>query len=275
MNGTALAHAGEALGAQIALLSPLVAAPLALALWTAARSRDPESPSRFLLWLTGVPLLLFSAMPFLGERAIPHWYNSAWLFAFPLLGAWLSQKSAGWLRSWAIASAVLTALSFAVFTSYVAAGPFWRAADAKASRSSTEWSYGWRGLEGSPAWSAPGATPPAFAVVENWRTGGKAGGALGPEVPVCAFTQDPRGFAFECDAGTLLGQDALIVIPKENGASTLAVLAPYFERLGPTYEIGEGRGGRVERYVTVTRGYKLLRAYETPYGINAKAARGG
>ena len=100
-------HAARGLGAPDRAAFALVGVPLVLALWTAARSRDPESPSRFLLWLTGVPLLLFSAMPFLGERAIPHWYNSAWLFAFPLLGDWLSQKSAGWLRSWAIASAGL------------------------------------------------------------------------------------------------------------------------------------------------------------------------
>ncbi len=199
LNAEGLQRFAEALGAQIALLSPWVGVPLVLALWTAARSRDAGSPSRFLLWLVGVPLLLFSAMPFMGERAIPHWYNSAWLFAFPLLGVWLSQKSAGWLKSWAIASAALTALSFAVFTIYVSQGPFWQAANAKAKRDATEWSYGWRGLKESPAWSDAGAAAPAFAVVNEWRAGGKVGGALGPEVPVCAFTHDPRGFAFECD----------------------------------------------------------------------------
>ena len=98
----------------------------------------------------------------------------------------------------------------------------------------------------------------------------RPGGALGPEVPVCAFTDDPRGFAFECDTSAFLGQDALIVVPKENAIPSLAAIAPYFERVGPTFEVGEGRGGRVERFVTVARGHKLLRPYETPYGINAK-----
>ena len=269
LNAEGLRHFAEALGAQIALLSPWVGVPLMLALWNAARSRDAGSPARFLLWLAGVPLLLFSAMPFMGQTAIPHWYNSAWLFAFPLLGSWLNKKSAGWLKSWAIASAALTALSFAVFTTYIAQGPFWQAAKAK--RDATEWSYGWRGLKESLAWSDAGAAAPAFAVVNEWRAGGKAGGALGAEVPVCAFTDDPRGFAYECDSSALVGQDALIVIPKERASVVLPAIAPYFERLGPTFEVGEGRGGRIERFVTLTRGYKLLRPYETPYGITAKA----
>ncbi len=269
-DATAFRHFAEALGAQIALLSPWIGAPLALALWAAARCRDPESPSRFLLWLVGVPLVLFSAMPFLGKTTIPHWFNSAWLFAFPLLGAWLSRKSAKWLGSWTIASAVLSAVCFAVFTAYVALGPFWQAASASPKRDATEWSYNWRWLKESPAWRVSGEGAPAFVAVNNWRVGGKAGGAVGPEVPVCAFTDDPRGFAFECDTRAFLGQDALIVVPKENAEGFLAGIAPYFERIGPTYEVGEGRGGRVERFVTVARGYKLLRPYETPYGIDAR-----
>ena len=246
----------------------------ALALGPRRAQRDADSPRRLLLWLAGGPLVLFSLMPFLGKASLPHWFNSAWLFAFPLLGAWLSQKSAKWLQSWAIASAALTAVSFAAFTAYLSAGPFWLAENAKPRRDATEWSYNWRGLTESPAWRAAGAEPPAFAAVNNWRVGGKAGGALGPQVPVCAFTEDPRGFAFECDLGAFLGRDALIVIPKENAGPNLAAIAPYFERLSPAYEVAEGRGGRTERVVTLVRGYKLLRLYETPYGINAQPVSG-
>ncbi len=270
---SAFKHAAEAFGAQVALLSPWIGAPLVMALIEAARSKEAGNASRFLLWLIGVPLLLFSVMPFLGTVAIPHWFNSAWLFAFPLLGRWLSGKTAKWLRKWATAGAALSAVSFAVFVAYAAKGPFWLAANEKAGfRDATEWNYDWRGLKESPAWSTPGAEPPTFAAVNNWRVGGKAGGALGPEVPVCAFTEDPRGFAFACDTQTFLGQDALIVVPKEN--ADLAGIARYFERLGPAYEISEGRGGRAERIVTLTRGYKLLRPYAAPYGVNAKPAAG-
>ena len=92
---------------------------------------------------------------------------------------------------------------------------------------------------------------------------------------VCAFTPDARELAFLCDTAALVGKDALIVIPKEDFERFMPGIAAYFERLGPTVEIGEGRGSRTERIVTLTRGYKLLRPYEAPYGINAKAANGG
>ncbi len=270
-DATAFGQIFEALGAQIALLSPWIGAPLVLALWTAARTPGRDSPSRFLLWLVGVPLVLFTFMPFLGEKTIPHWFNSTWLFAFPLLGAWLSRNRARWLRPWTIASAALAAAIFAAFTTYLALGPVWqKAASASPKRDATEWSYNWRGLKESLAWREPGAAEPAFAVVEAWRVGGKVGLALGPQVPVCAFTNDPRGFAFQCDSRAYPGQDALIVIPKELAAIALPEIAPYFERLGPAFELGQGRAGRTERIVTVVRGYKLLRPYETPYGLSAR-----
>ncbi len=264
---SAFAHFGEAFGAQIALVSPWIGVPLVLALWSALRSRDAESPSRFLLWLIAVPLSLFLFMPFLGKTAIPHWFNSAWLFAFPLLGLWLSGMSVKWLRSWAKVSAALTTVSFAAFVAYVAVGPVWLAPGAQ--RDPTQWSYNWPPLRGLPAWRSSGAEPPAFVVVDNWRNGGKAGAAFGPGVPICAFTQDPREFAFLCSTKERLGQDALIVIPKEKAEKGLAALAPYFERLDPSEEIAVGRYGRSERIVTLTRAHGLLRPYPLPYGIDA------
>ena len=45
--------------------------------------------------------LLFALLPLVGQRSIPHWFDSGWLFAFPLAGAWLaglgdaSARSAG------------------------------------------------------------------------------------------------------------------------------------------------------------------------------------
>ena len=106
----------------------------------------------------------------------------------------------------------------------------------------------------------------AFVVVDNWRVGGKTGAAFGPDVPVCAFSQDPREFAFVCRENALLGQDALIIIPKERSLEALAALAPYFERLDPSEEIAVGRGGRSERLVTLTHAHVLLRPYPLPFG---------
>ena len=267
VDASAFSAFGAAFGAQVALLSPWVGVPLVIALAGAVRSSSASSASRFLLWLVAVPLVLFLSMPFMGKTSIPHWFNSAWLFAFPLLGHSLSKKSAKWLRSWAQASAALTAACFALFVAYVTVGPFWQAASAKASKQDpTQWSYNWRGLTKSSAWRSFGAETHAFVVVDNWRVGGKTGAAFGPDVPVCAFSQDPREFAFVCHEKALLGQDALIIIPKERSEKALAALAPYFKQFDPSEEIALGRGRRTERIMTLTRAHVLLRPYPLPFG---------
>jgi hypothetical protein len=216
--------------------------------------------------------VFLTAIPFLGKTAIPHWYNSAWVFAFPLLGQKLSMMNRAWLRNWARISAAFAAVTFVLYTVYVGAGSIWATAAAKAwVRDPTIWSFNWYGLRESAAWNTPGSEPD-FVIANSWGVGGKAGVALGPSVPACAFAQDPREFAFLCDTSGFLGKDALIVVPKEDAHRALPAIAAYFERLGPTYEIGEGRGGHTERFVTLTRGYHLSRIYEMPYGNNSKPA---
>ncbi len=267
LDASSIVSFGAAFGAQIALLSPWVGAPLVIALADAVRTPGASSASRFVLWLVAVPLALFLSMPFMGKTAIPHWFNSAWLFAFPLLGHSLAERSAGWLRSWSLASAALTAACFGLFVTFVAVGPVWRTPGAKTSKGDpTQWSYDWRGLREFAAWRGFGSEPHAFVVVDNWRVGGKTGAAFGPGVPVCAFSQDPREFAFVCHGKAMLGQDALIVLPKERSQEALTALAPYFQRLDPSDEIAVGRGGRPERIVTLTHAHVLLRPYPLPFG---------
>jgi hypothetical protein len=258
----AFGHFAEAAGAQVALLSPWIGAPLLIAVAATLRLRNPGGAERFLLCLVAVPLLFFVLMQFLGKRTIPHWFNLAWLFAFPLLGRWLSAKPERWLRAWAPKSATLSAGMYAAYIAYVVSGPFWTATNTLVRfRDPTQWSYNWRGLTEATAWRASGSGTPSFLVVSSWRTGGKAGIEFGPTVPVCAFiTSDPREFAFVCDIRTRLGEDALIVLPKENTDHSLRVLASYFERLGTSEEISLGRGDQPEQIVTLTRGYKLLRS---------------
>ena len=262
----AFKHFAEALGAQVALLSPWACLPLVLALKDAVKSRDAGSAQRFLLWLVAVPLLLFSSLPFVGRTSIPHWFNSAWLFAFPLLGLWLERQSAKWLRSWAAPSAALTALTFVLFTAYLIEGPLWRAANASPRELALQ-SFDLQTL-------GTGSSRPSFVVVDVWSIGGKVGAILGPEVPVCTFSQDPREFAFLCSSKALLGQDALIVLPKERTEKDLAKLAPYFEHLDarPSQEIEVASDWGLRRTVTLTRAHVLLRPYSSPYGNDAKPA---
>jgi hypothetical protein len=255
------------LGTQIAMLSPWVGAPMALALMRAVRNRDADDAERFLLWLVAPPLALFVLMPLFGHGVLPHWFASAWLFGFPLVGEWLTQKSASWLQTWGRWTAALTAATLVAYVLAMNLGVAWfmslLPADA---RDPTELAYDWPDISQSPAWAALGAPAPDFIVADNWRFGGKLGEALGPKIPVCTFSGDPREFAFTCDTSQWIGKDAAIVVAKRDAENRLKALAPYFTQIDAPEEFSVGRMGHAEQTFVIARARMLARPYAFPYG---------
>jgi len=254
-------------GTQIGLLSPWVFAPLALGLIRAARNRDADGPQRFLLWLAAPPLALLVLMPLFGQYVLPHWFNSAWLFAFPLAGQWLAGKSRNWLKTWGLWTAASAAATAIVYILAMNLGMSWIMSRLPPDANDpTNLSYDWPDVSRTPAWAALGVPAPAFVVADNWRYGGKIGAALGPEFPVCTLGDDPREFAFTCDTLTWIGKDAAIVVVKEDAERGLKALAPYFARIDAPQEFAVGRGGRAEQVFVLARGRALTHPYFFPYG---------
>jgi 4-amino-4-deoxy-L-arabinose transferase-like glycosyltransferase len=252
----ALREVFESLGAQIASMTPWILLPLLGGLVRAAR-RGADSPERFLFWQAAPPLLLFTLMPLLGERPISHWYNSGWLFAFPLAGAWLAERTARFLTGFYRVSAALAAVVFGIYLAGVLLGPL----QIRGVRDPTRGMFDWPGAALSEAFSRSGAQ---FVLIENWRLGGRVGVALGPQIPICAMGGDPRGFAFACDTARRLGQDALIIRAKDNGQG--ADETQFFRRVEPLGETPVGRRRIAERVLTLERGRDLVRAPPLPYG---------
>ena len=92
-----------------------------------------------------------SLMPFLGKTTIPHWFNSAWLFAFPLLGAWLTEE-----RELAPFLGHRERCAFRGSFALLRLTWLWGRSGrrhASPKRDATEWSYNWRGPKNRP----PGA----------------------------------------------------------------------------------------------------------------------
>jgi 4-amino-4-deoxy-L-arabinose transferase-like glycosyltransferase len=124
LDGKAVGEMFEALGAQIASLSPWIGLAVAGGLLRALRRGESDSPERFLLCQATPPLLLFLALPLFGERPIAHWFNSGWLFAFPLAGLWLSERGPRFLARFLPISCALSGLAFALYLAAVLWGPF-------------------------------------------------------------------------------------------------------------------------------------------------------
>jgi hypothetical protein len=269
LDGRAAIAILEALAGQIASLSPWIAIPVIVGLWRARRG-DADSGARLLLWLSLPPLLLFAALPLVGQRAIPHWFNSGWIFCFPLAGAWLASLTAGAQRLWAKICVALSASAFALYLAAVTLGPAtFLPEELSKFRDPTATSYDW---DGAVLIDARANFPhPAFALVDNWRIGGRVGVALGPETPICGFGPDPRGLAFTCQPSALIGRDALIV--GGEGDPLFAGAAPYFERIAPPAPFSVGRGGRTERRLYVARASGLKAPYPLPYGPDSSLSR--
>ena len=266
VDAAALRAFGEGLLAQVVSLSPWIAPAALMGLWRARRG-GADSGERLLLWLALPPLLLFATIPFVGQRAIPHWFNSGWIFAFPLAGRWLSGRTPTALRLWSRVSGALAVLTIALYGLAVTLGPAALGlSGALGGRDPTRFAYDWRSPAEAKSWIGPNGQPPAFVVVDNWRAGGRLGVALGPSTPICAFTDDPRGFAFACDPVQFRGKDALIALPQESAARVLPELAPYFAALATAEAFPLGRGGRSERVLTLVRARSLRTRYPLPYG---------
>jgi hypothetical protein len=255
-----LAVIGMALG-EVGYLLPWTFAALVAVSLAAARRGD--GPARLLICLAAPPILVFTITPLWGGRGLPHWTMPGWFFLYPLLGEWLARAGYG-RRTAGAASAFLAALALLTVT---------------------QTRFGWiERIAGDPLpdptlelldWGllrdAPGLNPrPAFVAATKWWEAGKVGVALGPDVPVFVFSDDPRGVAFLDRGEDFVGRDGVIVTERRRLADVEGPLAAYFTRLGPPEPLALGRGGLAEEELVIVPAYGLTHAFPVPYPLGRR-----
>ena len=225
-------HLAQMIGGEAAYLSPWIAVALVaatLALWRDARVM-------LCLWLALPTIVVFTLTPLWGSRGLPHWPMPGWLFLYPVLGAWAARLD--WRRWGAKATAATLALAL-IFVSQARLGwatPWLGKADV--TREALDW--------GALRDAFPANAPPAFAASVKWSDAGKIGVALGPNVPVLVFSDDPRGFAFQDAPPPLVGKDGILVVRADQEAAARAALTGKFTSLGAARLIAIGRTGAHE-----------------------------
>ncbi len=269
------AQVGAMAASEIALLSPWIFAPLLAGLIEAGRlglARPKDGGRRlFLLCLALPSIVVFTLTPLWGARGLPHWAMPGWLFAYPLAGAWLAARASVYARRiWAIGAAAALALVAAIAVAEARTGFLLSLAPSLAGADPSIESLSWSKLRQSPLLAAP--PRPAFVVATKWTEAGKIGQALGPQVPVLVFSNDPRGFAFLDDPQSFVGEDAIIVVAKKRLAESLAAVVPYFAALGEPQFMSLGRDGRDEIDLALVPARRLLRPYPLPYPRRADSA---
>jgi 4-amino-4-deoxy-L-arabinose transferase-like glycosyltransferase len=111
----------EFVGAQAALLNPLVAA---LAIASLARTRSREGEATRLLWLTVTPALLYFAFHATHARVEGNWLAPLYPAFVVLAAATAANASFGWRRLAALAATPLGLLVTFIAAMQVLAGPF-------------------------------------------------------------------------------------------------------------------------------------------------------
>ncbi|MGB3312417.1 MAG: glycosyltransferase family 39 protein [Nodosilinea sp.] len=114
-----------------------------------------------------------------------------------------------------------------------------------------------------------------FVFTNEYYLGGYFAMAIHPLVylPVTAFSQDPRGFAFWYNPQNWVGQDGLYMTI-DRFTETDEIIdryRPLFDSIEPLATVPLRRGGAVTETIHVYRANNLRRAYEYPYGASASA----
>ena len=253
------------LAGQAALLLPWVAVPLIWAGWRAARAGPHDSRAWFCLMAGAPTVLLFTLLPIMGNKGLPHWPMPGWLFAFPLLGARLAQSRAEgrrWPLGWGRTCAAVLAVLWIVAASD-AATAWIRDMFPRLKTDPTYEAIDWRRLRADL--DRRGLLKPGmFVVAAEWNEAGKIDQAVGDAAPVLVFSKDPREYAFRTDSGALLGHDALIVGRGPTVEQELPALKAHFASLTPLDGFSVGRGDKAEIPLTVILAHDLTSPYPLP-----------
>ena len=258
-------HVLSMLAGEAALLSPWIVVPLVASLVAACRAprRDAD---RLMLALSLPIILLFSVAPLWSGRGLPHWPMPGWLFVFPLLGAWIETRRPRWFAAttWAVGSTIAFGVVLVVAVGLTAEGWASRGMAASgAGQDPTLESLDWSAIRSA---NVVIGTRPAIVVTTRWMDAGKIALALGPDVQVAVFSDDPRQFAFGSPVDRFVGQDALVIVPAKVAAEELPRLRPYFAALDRPEHLWLGRHGLDEVELAIVRAHGLLRPYPLPYG---------
>jgi Dolichyl-phosphate-mannose-protein mannosyltransferase len=257
----------ESLAGQMALLLPWVAIPLIWAGVGAVRQGRRDPRAWFCLMAAAPTVALFTLLPLLGNKGLPHWPMPGWLMLFPVLGERLARSNADgrrWPRRWAAASAAILAVLWVAAASD-AATAWIRDALPRAfpKTSPTYEAIDWKRLRVDL--DRQGLLKPGvFVVAAEWNEAGKIDQAVGDAAPVLVFSKDPREYAFRTDSRTLIGHDALIIGRGPTVAQELETLRPHFASLTSLPGFSVGRGSRVEIPLTVIVAHDLVTPYPAP-----------
>ncbi|MBS0273301.1 MAG: glycosyltransferase family 39 protein [Proteobacteria bacterium] len=241
--------------AQIALISPWVAWPLARGVIRAAPSSNEAE--RFLLWL-GLPIaILFTFTPLWSDGGMVQWAMPGWLLLLPLAGKYLADEASGrsWPRIWLAVSAALFLLFVLGFVMETRSGwlgsafpHIFRRGDPTADN------VEWTPLGAIVNREALSDDDRLFVLTSGWRDAAKIDQGLAGNYRVAAVSNDPRNFAIGIDPKAWAGRNGWIVLEGVDALAQVAALKSCFGSLEKPSNLTIQRGIRPDATLTIWRG---------------------
>jgi 4-amino-4-deoxy-L-arabinose transferase-like glycosyltransferase len=236
-------------------------------------------PSAFLLSVAAPPILLFTLLPLLDSNALPHWQMSGWMFLLPLMGRAVAERQTATgavPREAALFARLGVAALVLAFVCLVAIRLLPPSDEVKARLGLAGFlseSARWRGLREAlrdrklliPPQPGLGRLAQPVVATLHWIDGARVAEAIGRDVAVTVFNDDPRGFSFLLDPQQAVGQDVLILGRRDIINARLGRLERYFERIDPQPPIAITLDGHTLFEIDAAIGRRMKFTYIHPY----------
>ena len=200
--------AGEAL-----FVLPWIWAPMMVLLLIGFRARTPWQ-RRLLACLAAPPILFFALISaWSSQRILYHWAAPGYLMIFPALGDAIADRiDRAWVRRLVAGSTVMVAVSIVVISTQIQLDWLGDHLAAIMRTDPTVEGLDWVSIRNDL--SRQGLVAPGtVAAAMDWRSAGKIGYALGPDVTMLCLNPDARQFGFAYPLRDFSKQDVLVLVP--------------------------------------------------------------
>jgi hypothetical protein len=259
---------------QAFLIGLLIWPPMMVAMFNAFGRGPRDARSWFLCCLAIIPIILFTLAALwapLGWHF--HWQAPGYLYLLPLLGKAVTERLERGdvlTRRWlgvsvvalllfvgAIGAQAVTGWTHWVMPASLRAQPYYLTNPTRELLSFDE-------LRG--ALVARGLIPRErlFAVTPRWTMAGKVDDAIGSDMPVVCFSDDPRNIAFGWNDRDFLGWDALLISTSDADDDLPAAYGSYFRDIAFLTDVDIHLGGAVALTVHVYYAQDYKQAYPLP-----------
>ena len=240
----------------------LVFLPMAWLLVRAVIRGPAHERSWLFACLAGPPILFFTFANLL-QPGLPHWTMPGWLFAFPLLGAWIASLADRW-RQWVAGLSWLAAGAFAAGMTAVAIHANTGFLDPLLERAYSDDEYlgndplleffDWTDIEAELNDRGLLTEDTAFLAAVYWTDAGRLNYAVGRDYPVLCVCGDPHHFQLAHDTVAFAGGTGLLIGRPAMFNRHRAFIDSQYDRIEVLAPITLNRGTRPALELQIERG---------------------